>query len=170
MGCLVALFGFIAVYYGIAGLPMMYDKGVGYFIYALFLETVVCALFVVFLRKYNSTERKEERHAKKQKAQEILEDCRKRTTIVSTRIIGIGPKKHKNKLGKALFRGAIWGFFGGGAGATLGAATAMNKNLENERNTRVFLVKYLDGHSEEKEAIIGTSQYREYMKYLDQEE
>jgi hypothetical protein len=67
-----------------------------------------------------------------------------------------------------LVRGAVGGFFAGAAGATLGMATAKNKNTN--KNVRRFLVKYLDGHVEEKEATIGSAKYKEYMEHLVWEE
>lgn len=188
---LVILFGFISVYYGIAGIPTMFDKGMGYFIYALVIEAVMISLFVFFLRRYIVSGKWEQHKAKKarkreesqrereewiagapereRKHKEVLDKKRElkrlRTTIVSTRLIGEGSAEYKKSVGNVLVRGAVGGILGGAAGAALGAATAKNKNTN--KNVRRFLVKYLDGHIEEKEATIGSSKYKEYMEHLE---
>ena len=107
-----------------------------------------------------------ERKRKREEMQAIRREAeRKRTTVVSTRLIGEGSAEYKRSVGSMAFRGAIGGLFAGAAGATLGMATAMHKNTN--KNVRRFLVKYLDGHIEEKEATIGSSQYKEYMAHLE---
>lgn len=64
---LIILFGFGVVCYGIAGLPMMFDKGTGYFIYALFLEALLIALLVVCIKKYRSPKYQEKLEVLKSK-------------------------------------------------------------------------------------------------------
>lgn len=133
-------------------------------------------LFVLCLVRYLSPaykakqkQRKEENAKWQSISAEIarfrkMEEERKRPKIVSTTLLG-RYTKHKKKKGSMLARGAIGGFLGGASGATLGMATAKNNN----QKIYVFLVKYHDGHVEEKEAVVGTAEYEEYMKYLDKE-
>lgn len=107
-----------------------------------------------------------ERKRQKEEAQAIRREAeRRRTTVVSTRLIGEGSAEYKKSIGGMAFRGAVGGFFAGPAGAVLGMATAKNKNTN--KNIRRFLVKYLDGHIEEKEAAVGSSMYKEYMAHLE---
>ena len=65
---LILLLAFGVVCYGIAGLPMMFDKGIGYFIYALFLETLLVVLLIVCIRKYRSSKYQEKLQKTKHKA------------------------------------------------------------------------------------------------------
>lgn len=91
---------------------------------------------------------------------------RLRTTIVSTRLLGEGAAEYKKSVGSMAARGAVGSLFGP-AGAVIGMATAKSKNTNQD--VRRFLVKYLDGHIEEKEAIIGSAKYKEYMAHLEWE-
>lgn len=142
----------------------------------IFVEICLAIAFVVCLKKYRNPEYQAKLKEKKRAAQEkwsaqqanAAERKRLQTTIVSTRLIGEGSAEYKKSVGSVMMRGAVGGFFAGAAGATLGMATAKNKNTN--KNVRRFLVKYLDGHIEEKEATIGSAQYKEYMKYLEWEE
>lgn len=171
MGCLVVLFGFGVFLFGGSAIVAI-AEGSTDAIPGLIIFAIICLIpFILCLKKYRSPE-----HQKKRKdAQEKLaafhaeskEQLRLKTTIVSTRLIGEGSAEYKKSVGSMVVRGAIGGMLAGSAGATLGMATAMNKNTN--KNVRRFLVKYLDGHIEEKEAVIGSSQYKEYMKYLEWE-
>lgn len=177
MGCLVVLLGFAVGIWGIGIISVIFDGvGVATIVVGTWIEAVLIALFILSLHKYRSPENQAKRAEYKAKATEReklqadiqsihREAERKRTTIVATRLIGEGSAEYKKSVGNVAFRGAVGGFFAGAAGATLGMATAKNKNTN--KNVRRFLVKYLDGHIEEKEATIGSAQYKEYMKYLE---
>lgn len=142
----------------------------------IFVEICLIVLFVICLKKYRNPEYQAKLKEKKRAAQEkwskqqanAAERKRLQTTIVSARLIGEGSAEYKKSVGSVLTRGAIGGLFAGAAGATLGIATAKNKNTN--KNVRRFLVKYLDGHIEEKEATIGSSDYEIYMAHLEWED
>lgn len=190
MSFLVVLLGFGVGFFGLAIVVAVligdYEGVAG----LLILETILVWPFIVCLKKYRSPEYQ----AKLKKRQRIAQDnyakwqaeaperermCREEkarkqeskrlhTTIVATRLIGEGSAEYKKSVGSMMMRGAVGGFFAGAAGATLGMATAKNKNTN--KNVRRFLVKYLDGHIEEKEATIGSSDYEIYMAHLEWEE
>ena len=189
MGFLVLLLGFIVLYYGIAGLPMMFDKGTGYFIYALFLESLMIALFIFCLNKYIDSGKWEQKQAKRKRKSEearkrreeyiasapererirqeererARERERLRTTVVSTRLIGNGSADYYKSARKVMKRGFLGSLLAGSIGSYIGMSSAMKKN----QNIRRFLVKYLDGHVEEKEAAIGSTMYEVYMAHLE---
>lgn len=152
-----------------------------------FLILVVCAALVVvwvlYMNKTHTAENAEkiqqERKIAEQKRAEAQkrwkeeqarrkEAERLRTTVVATKLIGEGAAEYKKSVGSMAVRGAVGGLFAGTAGAALGMASAKNKNTN--KNVRRFLVKYLDGHIEEKEATIGSAKYKEYMEHLVWEE
>jgi hypothetical protein len=186
MGCLVVLFVFAAGFWGLCTIATFVDGVAAAKVLASIIEIALVALFIVCLKKYRSPENQEkmkkaqekwaeykakapERNKQQAELQAIRREAeRKRTTIVSTRLIGEGSAEYKKGVGNMLVRGAVGGFFAGAAGATLGMATAKNKNTN--KNVRRFLVKYLDGHVEEKEATIGSAKYKEYMEHLVWEE
>ena len=143
----------------------------------LFFEAIHLLLFLVCLKKYRSPKYK----AKRQKAKEDLaaykasaperkrqreEDNRRATTVVSTRLIGTSAPEYKKKVGDVLVRGTVGGLFGP-AGAVIGMATAKSKDVN--KNKRRFLVRYEDGHVEEKEVSVGGSLYKLYMEHLEWE-
>ena len=105
---------------------------------------------------------------KKRRAAELQrqwrEDYLRRTTVVSTRLLGEGAAEYKKSVGSMAVRGAIGSVFGP-AGTVIGMATAKNKNVN--KNVRRFLVKYQDGHIAEKEATKGSALYKEYMAHLE---
>lgn len=113
-----------------------------------------------YIRKKRKKQRKaaERRDAWIAREPERKEAARRRTTIVSTYLISKG----KKRVGNVLFGGVVGGVLGGKSGATLFAAMAYHKNSK----ICTFLVKYLDGHTEKKEATEGSLLYKEYMKYL----
>lgn len=187
MSCLVVVLGFAVGLFGLAAIiAVASGEAVGGFI---FIEAVFVTLFCICLKKYKSPEYQEKMKKAREQAQKyreewkagapereqkrkeelerIRENERLRTTIVSTRLIGEGAAEYKKGVGNMLARGAVGGFFAGAAGAALGMATAKNKNTN--KNVRRFLVKYLDGHIEEKEATIGSARYKEYMAHLEWE-
>ncbi len=164
----------LSIIYGIAGLPMMYQKGLGYFIYALVIEGALLFGFCLCRKKYYTPERKkveEEKRRLKQERQESLKKQRaavraaqelqkkKRTTIVTTCILDASKAKHY-KMSSVIFRATVGGLFAGQAGGLIGGLSAKKHGV-------IFLVQYEDGHIEEREAYPGTSQYNLYMFYLD---
>lgn len=100
----------------------------------------------------------EEEHKKKQEAERL------RTTVVATKLLGESAAEYKKSVGSMIARGAVGSVFGP-AGAVIGMASVKSKNTN--QNVRRFLVKYLDGHVEEKEAVIGSKQYEVYMAHLE---
>lgn len=182
MGCLVVLLGFLAGFFALVFIVALIQGEFAAGVLVAIIEAVLIILFAVCLKKYRSPEHQ----AKMKKAQEEWkanaparkklreekqaqrdEAYRQRTTIVATRLIGEKSAEYKKSVGSMAVRGAIGSIFGP-AGAAIGMATAKNKNTN--KNVRRFLVKYLDGHIEEKEATIGSTQYKEYMKHLEWEE
>lgn len=162
---------------------------------AIMLEAILIPLFIVLLikrldPKYH--EKKQERQEKKREEREYWEKLnagaaereqlrkkfkaeekaekfqaeRLRTNIVATRLIGEGAAEYKKSVGSMAVRGAVGSVFGP-AGTVIGMATAKNKNVK--KNVRRFLVKYQDGHVEEKEATIGSKEYKIYMSFLEWE-
>lgn len=178
MGCLVVLFGFAVGILSIATIGVIAD-GATDAIPGLIILLIICLIpFILCLKRYRSPEYQKRMKEAQEKMAEYRANAperkamrreaeRKRTTIVSTRLIGEGSAEYKKSVGNMLVRGAVGGFFAGSAGATLGMATAKSKNTN--KKVRRFLVKYLDGHIEEKEATIGSSQYKEYMAHLEWE-
>lgn len=141
----------------------------------LAFEVIHLFLFLVCLKKYKSPEYK----AKKKKARENLaaqkaaaqerkyemeESKRRARAVVSARLIGESAPEYKKSVGDVVVRGAVGGLFGP-AGTVIGMATAKDKNV-NKRKRR-FLVKYEDGHVEEKEASVGEPLYKLYMEHLE---
>lgn len=178
MSFLVVLLGFAVGIFGLSMIVAMASgEAVGGFI---ILEAVLVTLFCICLKKYKSPEYQAKMKNAQEQTRKSYEEWkagapererqrrekeRLRTTIVSTRLIGEGAAEYKKSVGSVAFRGAVGGLLAGSAGAVLGMATAKNKNTN--KNVRRFLVKYLDGHIEEKEATIGSYRYNEYMKYLE---
>lgn len=64
---LILLFSFGVICFGFAGIPIMFDKGIGYFIYALFMEFLLIALVLVCIKKYRNPTYQEKLKLKKQK-------------------------------------------------------------------------------------------------------
>ena len=152
-----------------------------------FFILAVCAVLVVVwvlhMNKTHTPENAEKVQQERKKVEQQRAEARKRweeerahrkeadrlrTTIVATKLIGEGSAEYKKSVGSMAVRGAVGGLFAGTAGAALGMASAKNKNTN--KNVRRFLVKYLDGHIEEKEATIGSAKYKEYMEHLVWEE
>jgi hypothetical protein len=180
MGCLVVFLGLAVFFWSIFTVGGIFvtvenpiTENIGYLILTIFIETALIILFILCIKKYQSPERKQARETKRAEEKARWEEAQRqrkeaerlRTTIVATRLIGEGSAEYKKSVGSMVVRGAIGGFFGGAAGAALGAASAASKNTN--KNVRRFLVKYLDGHIEEKEATIGSAQYKEYMAHLE---
>lgn len=177
MSFLVVLLGFALGFWGLAFIVLVADGATDALTGWLIMFIIILVAFLYCLKKYRSPEYQ----AKLKKAQEDWQASapererirqeekerkrereRLRTTIVSTRLIGEGsPGKG---VGNMLKRGAIGSILAGSAGAAIGVATA-----KNDKNVRRFLVKYLDGHIEEKEATIGSRMYEEYMAHLEWE-
>lgn len=143
--------------------------------FLMVFDAIHIVLFLICLKKYRSPEYK----AKQQKAREDLaaykaadqerraigaERRRRATTVVSARLIGASAPEYKKSVGDMAVRGAVGGLFGP-AGAVIGMATAKDKNV-NKGKSR-FLVKYEDGHIEEKEAAVGDPLYKVYMEHLE---
>ena len=61
-----------------------------------------------------------------------------------------------------VLRGLIGYMVSGKNGAALSAATTKKKYIEKQR----FSVKYLDGHVEEKEVVVGGEEYKKLVDYL----
>ena len=178
MGCLVAITGVGAVFWLLVMLILVGEvRDTDAMTVLLIFEAIHLFPFLIFLKKYRSPEYK----AKKKKAKEDLavqkaaaqerkrqmeERQRLATTVVSTRLIGESAAEYKKSVGDMVVRGAVGGLFGP-AGAVIGMATAKDKNV-NKRKRR-FLVKYEDGHIEEKEASIGEPLYKVYMEHLEWE-
>ena len=176
MGCLVVFLGLAVFFWSIFTVGGIFvtvenpiTENIGYLILTILIETALIILFILCIKKYQSPEREIKRAEEKARWEEAQrqrkEAERLRTTIVATRLIGEGSAEYKKSVGSMVVRGAIGGFIAGAAGATLGAASAASKNTN--KNVRRFLVKYLDGHIEEKEATIGSAQYKEYMAHLE---
>ena len=183
MSCLVVVLGFAVGIIGLSLIISIIQTGFATMAPMLVFEVLLIIAFCACLKKYRSPEYQEkmknaqeqtrknyeewkagapERERKKREAERL------RTTIVSTRLIGEGSAEYKKSVGNVLVRGAVGGILGGTAGAALGAATAKNKNTN--KNVRRFLVKYLDGHIEEKETTIGSAEYKKYMAHLEWDE
>jgi hypothetical protein len=150
--------------------------------FLMVFDAIHIVLFLICLKKYRSPEYK----AKQKKAQEEwaaykaeaperkrqreerraieAERRRRATTVVSARLIGASAPEYKKSVGDMAVRGAVGGLFGP-AGAVIGMATAKDKNV-NKGKSR-FLVKYEDGHIEEKEAAVGDPLYKVYMEHLE---
>ena len=180
MDVLVWLLGFFGVMWGGSIIVTIVEGNYDLIWFGIFVEICLIALFVICFKRYRNPEYQAKLKEKRRKSQEAwakiqadeakrkqreAEAERRRTTVVSTWLLG-GYTAQKKKTGNMLKRGAIGGLLGGTAGAALGMATAKNKNQQ----IRVFLVKYLDGHLEEKEAAVGTAEYEEYMEHLEWEE
>jgi hypothetical protein len=175
MGCLVFVTGFGAAFWLLIILALIGEYGPGVMSVLLIIEALHIFLFVACWKKLNSPEYK----AKQQKAREDLaaykaadqerraieaERRRRATTVVSARLIGASAPEYKKSVGDMAVRGAVGGLFGP-AGAVIGMATAKDKNV-NKGKSR-FLVKYEDGHIEEKEAAVGDPLYKVYMEHLE---
>lgn len=169
MGCLVVLFGIAVVFGGFTVIGTIVSGATDAIPGAIFLFIIFLIPFLLCLKKYRSPEHqkkmKDDQEKYAQHRANEAERKRKRTTIVSTRLIGEGSAEYKKGVGSMLTRGLVGGMLGGSAGAALGMATTKSKNTN--KNVRRFLVKYLDGHIEEREAEKGSWQYKEYMKYLE---
>lgn len=180
MGCLVILLGLLVCFWGMATIVTLVEGVVAAKILASIIEIALVTIFVICLKEYRKPENREKRiqaqkNADKKRAEEKqrwIEEQNKRkeaerlrTTVVATRLIGEGSAEYKKSVGGMIARGAVGGIIGGTAGAALGMATAKNKNTN--KDVRRFLVKYLDGHIEEKEATIGSARYKEYMAHLE---
>lgn len=145
----------------------------GFVIIAAFIEIVLISCLVYRISKSHGPDyhmKKAQEDIKKERVREEerarkAEAARLRTTIVATRLLGEGAAEYKKSVGSMATRAAVGSLFFGAAGGAIGAATAKSKNVN--KNVRRFLVKYLDGHIEEKEAIIGSAQYNTYMSYLE---
>ena len=194
MGCLVALTGILAVVWGIgfigAGIS---GAGAETVVTGIFIEIGLIVLFIVCYRKYHNPEYQAKMEERKRKAQEDREyyaklsagaaereQLRKKfeaeeqakkfeaerlqSNIVATRLLGEGAAEYKKSVGSMVTRGAVGSIFGT-SGAVIGMATTKSKNVN--KNVRRFLVKYKDGHIEEKEATIGSKQYKIYMSFLE---
>lgn len=179
MGCLVVLLGFVVGIWGLATIITLFEGVMAAKIISLCIEAVFVFLFVKCLKKYRSPENQEKMKQAREKSKQQMAETkirweedkakrkeaeRLRTTIVATRLIGDGAAEYKKSVGSMAARGAIGSVFGP-AGAMIGMATAKNKNTN--KNVRRFLVKYLDGHIEEKEATVGSATYKEYMAHLE---
>lgn len=176
MGCLVFVTGFGAALWTLVVFILASEVSLqdGLMVLLIF-DAIHIVLFLIFMKKYRSPEYK----AKQQKAREDLaaykaaeqerraieaERRRRATTVVSARLIGASAPEYKKSVGDMAVRGAVGGLFGP-AGAVIGMATAKDKNV-NKGKSR-FLVKYEDGHIEEKEAAVGDPLYKVYMEHLE---
>jgi hypothetical protein len=185
MGCLVAMTGVSAAFWLLIILAMWETASeAGTLSIMLFIEAVVVLWFLVFLNKYRSPEYQ----AKQKKAQEDwaaykaaaperkrqmnermeqeAERRRRATTVVSTRLLGETAPEYKKGVGNVAVRGAVGSLFGP-AGAVIGMATAKNKNVN--KGKRRFLVKYEDGHIEERVVTTSDPLYKVYMEHLEWE-
>lgn len=186
MGCLVVLTGFIAGIWGVATIITFVEGAVGAKVLSLVIEVILVALFVRCLIKYRSPENQEQMKQARERAEKERASAaeraqlrkkfqaeeqapkreaeRLRTTIVATKLLGEGAAEYKKSVGSMAARGAVGSLFGP-TGAVIGMATTKSKNTN--KNVRRFLVKYMDGHVEEKEATIGSKQYEIYMSFLE---
>lgn len=119
------------------------------------------------VEKQREEERVKARKYREEEQSRRKEAERLRTTVVATKLIGEGTAEYKRSAGSMVVRGAVGSLFGP-MGTVVGMASTKSKNTN--KDVRRFLVKYLDGHIEEKEATIGSAKYKEYMKYLVWEE
>jgi hypothetical protein len=135
----------------------------------LILLTIDLFFFVLCLRKYRNPtyRRKKAKQREQQKAWEKEAEKLKlgRTTVVSTQLMGDPTVKRKTRVGMIALRGIIGAIFTGSEGATWLGATTKDKKIETQR----FLVTYLDGHTEEKETVVGGLEYHKYLDYLNTE-
>ena len=175
MSFLVAITGVLAGAFGIGMIGMLAGGEVESVVAVLPIEVILIVLFLICLKKYKSPEYQEKRknaredYAKlkegraeyRERKQEI---DRKRTTPVSTRLLGESAAEYKRSVGSMAVRGAVGSILGPG-GAMIGMATTKNKNVNKDK--RRFLVKYEDGHVEEAEVKIGTALYERYMELLE---
>jgi hypothetical protein len=140
------------------------------------VETFVVIAVIVFLwvlymnKRHSPANAKKMKEAHEKEARVKLEakkrweeEQRLQTTIVATKLLGESAAEYKKSVGSMAARGAVGSLFGP-AGAVIGMASAKNENVNKDK--RRFLVKYLDGHIEEKEVKKGSEKYEEYMKYL----
>lgn len=176
MGCLVAITGVGTVFWLLVILILAGEVSDPEAITVLLVfEALHLFLFLACLKKYRSPKYR----AKRQKAREdweaykasaperkrqMEENHRLATTVVSTRLIGASAPEYKKKVGDMLVRGTVGGLFGP-AGAVIGMATTKDKDVN--KNKRRFLVKYEDGHVEEKEVSVGGTLYKLYMEHLE---
>lgn len=190
MGCLVALVLFILIFWSIlliSGITVVVGEpvaeNIGLLVFVIIVEIALIVFWIWCMNKYHSPENAEKMKQAREKAEKQRAEAKKRweeeqarrkeaerlrTTVVATKLIGEGAAEYKKSVGSMAVRGAVGGFIAGSAGAALGMASAKNKNTN--KNVRRFLVKYLDGHIEEKEATIGSAKYKEYMEHLVWEE
>lgn len=179
MFLLITLLGFAVSFVGLGSIGLFIDGAVDAgIVFLLFDLFVLVPPFVLLIIYYNSPRSKAKREQAKEKRAAYIarldeekaqrkEEQRLRTTIVATKLLGEAAAEYKKSVGDMVVRGAVGSIFGT-AGAVIGAATAKDKNVN--KNVRRFLVKYLDGHIEEKEATIGSLQYKIYMEHLVWEE
>jgi hypothetical protein len=167
----------------------------GLLVGSLLIEAVLVPLFMSLIGKYRDPEYRAEMEERKRKAQEDREYYEKlsagaaereqlrkkfeaeeqakkfeaerlQSNIVATRLLGDGSPEYKKSVGSMVARGAVGSIFGS-TGSAIGMATTKSKNVN--KDVRRFLVKYKDGHIEEKEATIGSKQYKIYMSFLEWE-
>jgi hypothetical protein len=185
MGCLVSVSGFVAGFWLLITLALWgnasYQESHKIF---LIIEAVLVLWFLACLKKIRSPEykAKQERaredlaaykaadaERKQQKAERMAQETERRrraTAVVSTRLIGESAPEYKKGVGNMVVRGAVGSLFGP-AGAVIGMATTKNKNVN--KGKRRFLVKYEDGHVEEKVVTTSDPLYKVYMEHLEWE-
>ena len=190
MGCLVALVLFVLIFWSlvlISGITVVVGEpvaeNIGLLVFIIIVEIALIVFWVWCMNKYHSPENAEKMKQAREKAEKQRAEAKKRweeeqarrkeaerlrTTIVATKLIGEGAAEYKKSVGSMAVRGAVGGLFAGTTGAALGMASTKSKNTN--KDVRRFLVKYLDGHIEEKEATIGSAKYKEYMAHLVWEE
>lgn len=175
MGCLVSVTGFGIGFWLLIILALAGDSSPGAMVVLLIIDAIHVFLFLTCLKKVRSPEYKAKQKknrddwvAQKADAQEMKRqrDERRRlaNTVVSTRLIGESAPEYKKSVSDVVVRGAVGGLFGP-AGAVVGMATTKNKNVN--KGKRRFLVKYEDGHIEEKVVTASDPLYKVYMEHLE---
>ena len=185
MGCLVALTGVSAAFWLVITLAMWETASeTGTLNIFLIIEAVMVLWFLACLKKIRSPEYKtkqekarddlaaykaanlEKKRQRNERMEQEAERRKRATTVVSTRLIGESAPEYKKSVGDMAVRGAVGGLFGP-AGAVIGMATTKNKNVN--KGKRRFLVKYEDGHIEEKVVTASDPLYKVYMEHLEWE-
>ena len=175
LGVLVSLWGTGVVGSAIDGADP-YSVGFGLFLeIGLIIPYAIC--MYIYCRPAYQEKRKKalaaraERWEKEARLQKLIKEAREagekaRTTVVSTRLLGTGASKHKGDLSRAAMGAAVGGLLAGSPGAMLGGIATYQSIRNKKQKIQCFLVKYQDGHVEEREATVGSKEYKLYIEHL----
>ncbi len=132
----------------------------------LILLAIDLLIFILCIGKHRNpayrrkkAEQREQQKAWEKEAEKLRSE---RTTVVSTQLIGDSATERKTRVGTIILRSAIGAILAGSPGATLLGVTTKDKKTGKQ----TFLVTYLDGHTEEKEAVVGSLEYHKYLDDL----